>query len=140
MNYFGNSRFRWDLASVLGNEECVKVVHDFRASADLLYHQYGLELINVFDTMAAHIMVTNWVVETKVTRAKRLYCLVMDYLGVVSDQLPGPCFLDTGSLEKQMMMAARNCLYLPALSSVLKVTNNGPFTHSRQVIKTFKGY
>ena len=62
----------------------MKVVHDFRASADLLYHQYGLELINVFDTMAAHIMVTNWVVETKVTRAKRLYCLVMDYLGVVS--------------------------------------------------------
>ena len=98
----------------------MKVVHDFRASADLLYHQYGLELINVFDTMAAHIMVTNWVVETKVTRAKRLYCLVMDYLGVVSDQLPGPCFLDTGSLEKQMMMAARNCLYLPALSSILE--------------------
>ena len=77
----------------------MKVVHDFRASADLLYHQYGLELINVFDTMAAHIMVTNWVVETKVTRAKRLYCLVMDYLGVVSHQLPGPCFLETGSLE-----------------------------------------
>ena len=93
---------------------------NFRASADLLYHQYGLELINVFDTMAAHIMVTNWVVETKVTRAKRLYCLVMDYLGVVSHQLPGPCFLDTGTLEKQMMMAARNCIYLPALSSIWK--------------------
>ena len=68
----------------------MKVVHDFRASADLLYHQYGLELINVFDTMAGHIMVTNWVVETKVTRAKRLYCLVMDYLGVGVTSSPAP--------------------------------------------------
>ena len=71
--------------------------------------------------MAAHIMVTNWVVETKVTRAKRLYCLVMDYLWVVSHQLPNPCFLDTRSLKKQMMMVARNCLYLPALSSILEL-------------------
>ena len=59
----------------LGNEKCVKVVHDFRAGSDLLYHQYELELVNVFDTMAGHIVVTNWMVERKVTRAKRLHCL-----------------------------------------------------------------
>ena len=78
--------------------------------------------------MAAHIMVTNWVVETEVTRAKRLHCLVMDYLGVVSDQLPGPCFLDTGSLEEQIMRAARNCPYPPALSSILEVGMMSPVT------------
>ena len=59
-------------------------------------------------------------VEKKVTRAKRLYCLVLDYLGVVSRHLPGPCPLDTGTEEEQVMMAARNCLYLPALSSVIE--------------------
>ena len=46
----------------------MKVVHDFRATADLLYHQYGLELLNVFDTMAGHIIVT----EAKVSRANWL--------------------------------------------------------------------
>ena len=82
------------------------MVHDFRASSDLLYHQFGLQLVNVFDTMAAHIVVTNWMVERKVTRAKRLYCLVLDYLGVVGPHLPGPCQLDTGTEEEQVMMAA----------------------------------
>ena len=33
MDYFGINGFRWGLASVLGNEVCVKVVHDFCASA-----------------------------------------------------------------------------------------------------------
>ena len=96
------------------------MVHDFRASSDLLYHQFGLKLVNVFDTMAAHIVVTNWMVERKVTRAKKLYCLALDYLGVVGPHLPGPCRLDTGTEEEQVMMAARNCLYLPALSSILE--------------------
>ena len=66
---------------ISGNESCVKVVHDFRASSDLLFHQFGLKLINVFDTMAGHIVVTNWMVERKMTRANRLYCLVLDYIG-----------------------------------------------------------
>ena len=94
------------------------MVHDFRASGDLLYYKFGLDLVTVFDTMAGHIVVTNWMVERKVTRAKKLYCLVLDYLGVVSRYLPGPCHLDTGTEEKQVMMAARNCLYLPSSPSL----------------------
>ena len=110
------------------------MVHDFRASSDLLHHQYGIELVNVFDTMAGHIVVTNWIVEKKVTRAKRLYCLVLDYLGVVSRHLPGPCPLDTGTEEEQVMMAARNCLYLPALSSIIEQAMELPVTQLCQEV------
>ena len=110
------------------------MVHDFRATSDLLYHQYGLELVNVFDTMAGHIVVTNWMVEKKVTRAKRLYCLVLDYLGVVSHHLPGPCQLDTGTEEEQVMMAARNCLYLPALSFIIEQAMELPVTQLCQEV------
>ena len=46
------------------------MVHDFRASSDLLYYKYGLDMVDVFDTMAGHIVVTNWMVERKETRAK----------------------------------------------------------------------
>ena len=106
----------------------MKVVHDFRATGDLLYHQYGLDMVNVFDTMAGHIVVTNWMVERKVTRAKKLYCIVLDYLGVVSQHLPGPCHLGTGTEEEQVMMAARNCLYLPALSSIIEQAMELPVT------------
>ena len=112
----------------------MKVVHDFRATSDLLYHQYGLDLVNVFDTMAGHIVVTNWMVEKKVTRAKKLYCLVLDYLGVVSRYLPGPCHLDTGTEEEQVMMAARNCLYLPALSSIIEQAMELPVTQLCQEV------
>ena len=120
--------------SFLGNEKCVKVVHDFRAGSDLLYHQYELELVNVFDTMAGHIVVTNWMVERKVTRAKRLHCLVLDYLGVVDLHQPGPCHLDTGSEEEQVIMAARNCLYLPALSSIIEQAMELPVTRLCQEV------
>ena len=106
----------------------MKVVHDFRAGSDLLYHQYGLELVNVFDTMAGHIVVTNWMVERKVTRAKRLYTLALDYLGVVGPHLPGPCALDTGTEEERVIMAARNCLYLPALFTIIETALELPVT------------
>ena len=59
----------------------MNMVHEFRASTlavtSILYHRCG------------HIVVTNWVVERKLTRAKKLYCL-----GVVSHHLFGPCHLD----------------------------------------------
>ena len=67
-------------------------------------------------------------IERKVTRAKRLYCLVLDYLGVVGPHLPGPCHLNTGTEEEQIMMAARNCLYLPALSSIIETAMELPTT------------
>ena len=69
----------------------------------------------MFDTMAGHIVVTNMMVERKVTRVKRLRCL-----GVVDLHQPDPCYLDTGSEEEQVIMAARRSLYLHALSSTIE--------------------
>ena len=72
------------------NKECVKFGRDFRADADPLLPPlqcsmgWRLELVNVIDSMAGHITITKWVVE--VTMDKRLYCLVLHYLGVVSHQ------------------------------------------------------
>ena len=74
-------------------------------------------------TKYGQIMVTNYMVERKVTRAKLLY-----YLGVVSRHLPGPCHLDTGTEEEQVMVMARTCLYLPALSSIIEQAMELPVT------------
>ena len=36
------------------------MVHDVRQLSDILHHQFQVTLVNVFDTMAAHLMVANW--------------------------------------------------------------------------------
>ena len=66
---------------ISGNKECVKFGRDFRADADPLLTPlqcsmgWRLELVNVVDSMAGHITITKWVVESKVTMAKRLAVL-----------------------------------------------------------------
>ena len=37
-----------------------RVVHDVRHLSDILHHQFQVTLVNVFDTMAAHLVVANW--------------------------------------------------------------------------------
>ena len=44
-----------------------------------------------------------------------MHCLVLHFLSVVDLSLPG-----TYHLEEEVTMAARNCLYLPALSSIIE--------------------
>ena len=44
-----------------------------------------------------------------------MHCLVLHFLSVVDLRLPG-----TYHLEEEVTMAARNCLYLPALSSIIE--------------------
>merc|ERR1719369_1894273 len=83
----GVNAFRWGLYSVLSNKEVVKVVHDSRQVSDTLYHQYGLELVNVFDTLAGHVVFSNWVVKGEQRVAKPLYLAVRDYLGVPEEHL-----------------------------------------------------
>ena len=36
------------------------MVHDVRHLSDILHHQFQVTLVNVFDTMAAHLVVANW--------------------------------------------------------------------------------
>ena len=50
----------------------MKVVHDFRVGSDLLHHQFGLQIQNVFDTMAGQLVVANWVLERRVARAREM--------------------------------------------------------------------
>ena len=43
---------------------------ELAATSCITYYKYGLDMVDVFDTMAGHIVVTNWMVERKETRAK----------------------------------------------------------------------
>ena len=40
------------------------MVHDIRQLSDILHHQFQVTLVNVFDTMAAHLVVANWEADT----------------------------------------------------------------------------
>ena len=42
----------------------MQVVHDVRQLSDILHHQFQVTLVNVFDTMAAHLVVANWEADT----------------------------------------------------------------------------
>ena len=76
LQLLGTEGFQYGLWAVLRRPELVKVgatlatttatatltqvVHDVRQMSDLLFHQFNLTLANVFDTMAAHLVVANW--------------------------------------------------------------------------------
>ncbi|XP_078683258.1 uncharacterized protein LOC144917276 isoform X1 [Branchiostoma floridae x Branchiostoma belcheri] len=46
------------LGQVLQDENILKVMHDCRNPSDALWHQYGLHIVNVFDTQVADVMVS----------------------------------------------------------------------------------
>jgi len=56
----GMDGFQYGLYAVLHRPDLVKVVHDVRQLSDILHHQFQVTLVNVFDTMAAHLVVANW--------------------------------------------------------------------------------
>ncbi|XP_040191275.1 piRNA biogenesis protein EXD1-like isoform X2 [Rana temporaria] len=51
----GLNVFKCGLKGVLEDENIVKVIHDCRGLSDCLYHKYGVEVSNVFDTQVADI-------------------------------------------------------------------------------------
>ncbi|XP_073470989.1 piRNA biogenesis protein EXD1-like [Aquarana catesbeiana] len=51
----GLNVFKCGLKGVLEDENIVKVIHDCRGLSDCLYHKYGVEISNVFDTQVADI-------------------------------------------------------------------------------------
>ncbi|KAM5192765.1 piRNA biogenesis protein EXD1-like [Mantella aurantiaca] len=51
----GSNVFKYGLKALLEDEKIVKVIHDCRGLSDCLYHQYGVEVRNVFDTQVADI-------------------------------------------------------------------------------------
>jgi len=60
----GTEGFQYGLYAVLHRPDLVKVVHDVRQLSDILHHQFQVTLVNVFDTMAAHLVVANWEADT----------------------------------------------------------------------------
>ena len=47
------------LSRLIQSENIVKVVHDCRNDSGALYHQHGITINNVFDTQAAHVVLTH---------------------------------------------------------------------------------
>jgi len=83
--------FQSGLWSVLCRTDLVKVVHDVRQMSHVLFHQFNIVLENVFDTMAAHIVVTDWSVEpqSRLTTAPNFKYLVRYYLDCVNMDILG---------------------------------------------------
>jgi len=77
------------LAELFEGEEVMKVMHDCRQPADMLRHCYGVELTNVYDTLAAHLHHTVWSVYAgyMCAYAVPVNALVRCYFGVKSDFL-----------------------------------------------------
>ncbi|XP_066288054.1 uncharacterized protein [Branchiostoma lanceolatum] len=46
------------LGQLIQDESILKVMHDCRNPSDALWHQYGLHVVNVFDTQVADVMVS----------------------------------------------------------------------------------
>ncbi|KAK3696710.1 hypothetical protein QZH41_013062, partial [Actinostola sp. cb2023] len=53
----GDSCFQSGLAEILENGNILKVAHDCRQMSDALFHQYSIDLVNVFDTQVADIII-----------------------------------------------------------------------------------
>ena len=72
------------LRSILEDSGIIKVVHDSRLLSDLLHHKYQLEISNVYDTLAAHVIFSTWAIYHGFMPkyAIPLTDLVRGYLGV----------------------------------------------------------
>ena len=49
---------------LIQRQRVLQVIHDVRQLSDILFHQFQVTLVNVFDTMAAHLVVANWEADT----------------------------------------------------------------------------
>ncbi|XP_067661474.1 uncharacterized protein [Haliotis asinina] len=49
--------FQHGLQKIMESGTILKVMHDCRQPSDLLYHQFGVELVNVFDTQVAAVII-----------------------------------------------------------------------------------
>eukprot|EP00092_Neocalanus_flemingeri_P003626 GFUD01003893.1.p1 GENE.GFUD01003893.1~~GFUD01003893.1.p1 ORF type:complete len:558 (-),score=213.06 GFUD01003893.1:414-2087(-) len=142
----GENAFKWGLYTVLGNKEVVKVMHDCRQISDTLYHQYGLELENIFDTLAGHLVFSNWVLQGEQRVAKHLDYTVKDYLGVPDEHLYTTHY-SSSTLKSDTSIwlarplpdhllrgAARNCMYLLALAGIMERAVQLPVERAMQAM------
>ncbi len=129
------------LRDLLEDGGVMKVMHDCRFASDLLKHHYGLELANVYDTLAAHTMFSTWAVYAGYmpTYASPLSDLARAYLGIKPQFMHFPHYriykLDADTaiwlerpLPKQLEInAIYDVIYLLDLQALTREAMNKPF-------------
>ena len=145
----GGDAFKYGLKTILENRMTIKVVHDSRFLADCLYHQYGVRIVNIYDTMVGDHVFCNQVCHDGFLPAnfRSLPLLLRDYLGVEDDHIFYPRLRRTQldqdsavweqrpSSDTLLLGAARNCLYLLPLSALVRKAHFLPFHHSVDILQ-----
>jgi len=119
------------LGELLASPDTVKVGHDCRQLSSVLHQQFGFSLVNLFDTLGAHLVFSNWALSPSrhTVANKELHWTVRDYLGVTLEHLhrPGHRGSYSGSDWESRplqpgpaLAAARDVLYLLPLQELLE--------------------
>jgi len=144
----GNDALKYGLGSILQDPEIIKIMHDCRQSADILHHQYKINLENVWDTLAGDLVFANQhIFSGFVPKFGRcLGGLLRDYLGVEDKDIFYPrqrrTHLDEDSsiwmqrpLPPHLLIgAARTALYLPELYNIVKKASMFSFHQMTDVL------
>ena len=108
--------------------------------SDVLW-QRGQELVNVFDTLAAHYVFARLLTDREVTSTKPLFSAVRDYLGVSKLHLPGRSEVPPGQSwltrplgEDQLLAAARETIFLLELRRLLQTGLDWQVRRATQVV------
>ena len=80
------------LGELLASPDTLKVGHDCRQLSSVLHQQFGFPLVNLFDTLGAHLVFSNWALSPsrRTVVNKELHWTVRDYLGVTLEHLHRP--------------------------------------------------
>ncbi|XP_028405290.1 piRNA biogenesis protein EXD1-like isoform X2 [Dendronephthya gigantea] len=84
----GRQAFDSGLADIMDSADILKVIHNCRHFSDALYHQYGVSLVNIFDTQVADaIIYRNEVPDRKLPRqTSKLISCMYEYLHLSPDE------------------------------------------------------
>ena len=80
--------------------------------------QRGQELVNVFDTLAAHHVFARLLTDREVTSTKPLFSAVRDYLGVSKLHLPGRSEVPPGQSWRPVRQSSPWSSGPPCLDSI----------------------
>ena len=146
----GEDVFKFGLRHILQEGSIKKIVHDARFIADCLHHQYGVEIVNMYDTMVGdQVLLNQQVFEGFLpSNFRSLSTLLRDYLGIEDYHIFYPRYRrthleqDTSVWETRpasqclLLGAARNCLYLQALYGVVRKGTLLPFHQAVSVLQS----
>ena len=145
----GRDAFKYGLKTIIEDRKSLKVVHDSRFLADCLHHQYEVKIGRVYDTMIGDHVFCNQFCSGGFLPAnfRSLPLLLRDYLGIEDFHIFYPrvrrTHLDQDSAvweqrpssDYLLLGAARNCLYLLPLSSLVRKAHFLPFHHSVDILQ-----